>query len=176
MTLQAEGLLGTKDSVGGSQAPLLEALLRRSDHYWDILVDILTDRDKYRETPRYRDPQPQTPRPARGLDKTSLTPQNSKGVKISLALSTKGDPDKVELLNEARMALADAAVFRSDTSQALGLYSRVKTAQAAWNQAQVCTLIIVGGVGHSHSPCTDLPYVGPKELSREEGRGPPEGH
>lgn len=139
MTLQAEGLVETKDSVGGSHTPLLEALLRRSDHYWDILVDILTDRDKYRDTPRYRDPLPQTPRPARGLDKTSLTPQNSKGVKISLAPSTKGDPDKLELLNEARMALADGAVFRSDMSQALGLYSRVKTAQAAWNQAQVCT-------------------------------------
>lgn len=139
MTLQAEGLVKIKDSGGRSHTFLLEALLRRSDHYWDILVDILTDRDSYRDTPRYRDPQPQTPRPARGLDKTSLTPQNSKGVKISLAPSAKGDPKKVELLNEARMALADAAVFRNDTNQALCLYSRVKTAQAAWNQAQVCT-------------------------------------
>ena len=84
-------------------------------------MDILADRDSYRDTPKYRKPQSQTPK------------REDEGT-IQL---TPVDSDKVSLLNEARMALADAAAYRSDFTQALGLYSRVKTAQAAWNQAQV---------------------------------------
>lgn len=43
------------------------------------------------------------------------------------------------LLAEAQMSLANAALYRHDTSKALKLYSKVKTPQAAWNQSQVCT-------------------------------------
>ena len=41
------------------------------------------------------------------------------------------------LLVEAQMSLANAALYRHDTSRALRLYSQVKTPQAAWNQSQV---------------------------------------
>ena len=41
------------------------------------------------------------------------------------------------LLIEAQMSLANAALFKCDTSKALRLYSQVKTPQAAWNQSQV---------------------------------------
>lgn len=73
----------------------------------------------------------------------SQTPQKSKGAKVLQALSTEGEPDKVSLLNEARMALAAAAAYRGDTSRALSLYSRVKTAHAAWNQVQVHVYVCI---------------------------------
>ena len=101
-------------------------------------MDILTDRDSYRDTPKYRRPQPQPPRREGVSDKASLTPQ-----KISLL---EGDQDKVLLLSQARMALGDAAAYRGDISRAVSLYSRVKTAQAAWNQAQVHAHVMYGYV------------------------------
>lgn len=112
---------------------VLQALLKRGGHYWEILIDILSDRDSYRDTPKYRSPQPLTPRreKEKSSDKIFLTPQATNGP------SSEEDTDKVSLLNEARMALANAAAYKRDISRALGLYSRVKTAQAAWNQAQV---------------------------------------
>ena len=109
----------------------VQALLKRSSHYWEILVDILTDRDSYRDTPKYRKPQPRLPR---GSDRASPTPQ-----KTSLPVE---DQEKVVLLNQARMALGDAAAYRGDVNRAVSLYSRVKTARAAWNQAQVRRLIM----------------------------------
>ena len=47
------------------------------------------------------------------------------------------------LLAEAQMSLANAALYKHDTSKALKLYSQVKTPQAAWNQSQVFTYMIV---------------------------------
>ena len=109
----------------------VQALLKRSSHYWEILVDILTDRDSYRDTPKYSKPQPRLPRREGGTDKVSLTSQKSS------VPPTEGDQEKVSLLSQARMALGDAAAYRGDITRAVSLYSRVKTAQAAWNQAQV---------------------------------------
>ena len=99
----------------------------------------MTDKDSYRATPKYRKSLAMTASSAEGgPDGNSLTPQKSKGGKASPTPTTsEGDPDKISLLNEARLALANAAMYRSDTGLALSLYSRVKTAQAAWNQAQV---------------------------------------
>lgn len=94
-------------------------------------MDILADRDSYRETPKYRKPQSQTPK------------QENEGASVKILLTPK-ESDKVTLLNEARMALADSAAYKNDFTQALGLYSRVKTAKAAWNQAQVQSLMICG--------------------------------
>ena len=113
--------------------------MKRSGHYWEIVIDILTDKDSYRATPKYRKSLATTASAAEGgPDGNSLTPQKSKGGKASPTPTTsEGDPDKISLLNEARLALANAAMYRSDTGLALSLYSRVKTAQAAWNQAQV---------------------------------------
>ena len=133
--------------------------MKRSGHYWEIVIDILTDKDSYRATPKYRKYLATAASGAEGgPDGNSLTPQKSKGGKASPTPTTsEGDPDKISLLNEARLALANAAMYRSDTSLALSLYSRVKTAQAAWNQAQVwpnvqyihihdCTYMIVAKV------------------------------
>ena len=92
----------------------LQALLKRSCHYWNIIVDIITDKDSYRDIPKYHTPDAKTPK-------------------------YEGDPDKIPLLNEARMALANAALYKSDIGGALSLYSRVKTPHAAWNQSQVGT-------------------------------------
>ena len=47
------------------------------------------------------------------------------------------------LLAEAQMNLANAALYKHDTSKALRLYSQVKTPQAAWNQSQVYVCIIL---------------------------------
>jgi hypothetical protein len=47
------------------------------------------------------------------------------------------------LLMEARMSLATAALFNSDTTKALILYSLVNTPQSAWNQSQVCNKWII---------------------------------
>ena len=102
-------------------AVLFQGFLRRSEHYWEILVDILAERDKYRDTPKYCSP------------KTS----QSKGSLEKVLLTPKSQGDRTSLLNEARISLANMALSRADTSRALSLYSRVKTAHAAWNQAQV---------------------------------------
>ena len=47
-------------------------------------------------------------------------------------------PGKGSVVEEAHMSLGDAAAYRGDLSGALGHYSRVNTALAACNQAQVC--------------------------------------
>ena len=47
------------------------------------------------------------------------------------------------LLVEVQMNLANAALYKHDTSKALRLFSQVKTPQAAWNQSQVYICIIV---------------------------------
>ena len=52
-------------------------------------------------------------------------------------VSPSSEPVNSDLLIEARMALANAALYRQDTAKALSLYSRVKTAHSAWNQSQV---------------------------------------
>ena len=46
--------------------------------------------------------------------------------------------ESLSILSEARMTLANAALYENNLSTALQLYSMVKTPQAAWNQSQVC--------------------------------------
>ena len=53
-------------------------------------------------------------------------------------LSPSSDSSQSELLSEARMTIANEALYRQDMSRALRLYSRVKTAPSAWNQSEVC--------------------------------------
>lgn len=88
-------------------------MLWRSGHYWEIMIAILTEKEK---GSKYR------------------RPRKEEGGSTSV---TSGDPGGLSLLNEAHMALADAAAYKKDLTRALGLYSKVKTSLAAWNQAQV---------------------------------------
>lgn len=84
-----------------------------SSHYWRIVHDVVNSKIKYD-----------------GQRKSlyfSRTP-----------LSSTLDCDS--LLAEAQLALANAALYKHDTSQALKYFSQVNTPQAAWNQSQVCTL------------------------------------
>ena len=95
---------------------LIEDLLWRSCHYWEIVVAILTKKER---GSKFRRP------PIR---------HEETGGSISV---TSGKPSGVALLNEAHMALGDTAAYRRDMPKALGHYSKVKTSLAAWNQAQV---------------------------------------
>ena len=97
-------------------------MLWRSGHYWEIIVAILTEIERGSKIRR-----PQVPHEGGG----------------GVVLVTSGEHSGVSLLNEAHMALGDAAAYRRDLAKALGLYSKVKTSLAAWNQAQVmCNLIM----------------------------------
>ena len=53
-------------------------------------------------------------------------------------LSPSSNSSQSALLAEARMTIANEALYRQDMSKALRLYSRVKTAPSAWNQSEVC--------------------------------------
>ena len=71
-------------------------------------------------------------------DVLSETPALGKQLPVDLESQT---PES--LLIEAQMNLANAALYKHDTSKALRLYSQVKTPQAAWNQSQVHIFITV---------------------------------
>lgn len=89
---------------------LKQILLKRSSHYWTIIVKVLT----------------------------SANPTTSQAqVGSSPITFASKDGETLPLLTEARMALANEALFKQDTAKALRLYSRVKTPHAAWNQSQV---------------------------------------
>lgn len=51
------------------------------------------------------------------------------------------DSESESILMEAKMTLANTAIYRHDTTKALKLYSQVQTPQAAWNQSQVYMLV-----------------------------------
>ncbi|CAI7997121.1 E3 SUMO-protein ligase RanBP2, partial [Geodia barretti] len=117
---RAESVVEANESSDGrdrsGSSSLIEDMLWRSGHYWEIIVAILTEIERGSKIRR-----PQVPHEGGG----------------GVVLVTSGEHSGVSLLNEAHMALGDAAAYRRDLAKALGLYSKVKTSLAAWNQAQI---------------------------------------
>ena len=102
--------------------PGLQALLRRSSHYWETIISAGEETSKA-EHRKYR---------------------KQRNVTSSFATSgpTIEDVDIAGLVEESQMALANIALYKKDTTRALRLYSRVKTPHAAWNQSQVNQFVL----------------------------------
>ena len=72
----------------------------------------------------------------------SLTPSQTGSVPRGRDSLVVMKSDTADLLEEATMSLAGAAMYRQDTTKALLLYDKVKTPHAAFNQSKVNAMCV----------------------------------